>query len=107
MTRRLMIAGMVAVLMAGGATLAAHQSFRIIGTISKVTATSIDVKQAKDGKVIGMDMDKATMVMRAEKKLTIGDLKPGLSVVVDARGDSIDELLVRKVMLVVAAPTRK
>jgi len=103
---RVRIATTLLVLLAGVASLGAHESFRIIGTIAKVTATTLDVKQTKDGKVIAMDLDEATMVMRGAKKLSIKDLKAGLSVVVDARGDSIDELLVRKVAIG-AATTKK
>lgn len=103
MTRRLMIAGMLAVLMAAAAEAAAHEDYRVIGTITKVTAKTLDVKQTKDGKTISMDMDEATLVTRDRKKMSATELKPGLSVVVDARGDSLEELLVLEVRIVPAA----
>lgn len=104
--KRLSIVGMCAVLLVAVAVLSAHEDYRIVGTVAKVTATSLDVKQAKDGKVIAMKMDKETIVTRDKKKVNRAELKVGLNVVVDARGDSLKDLLVLEVRLI-PAPTTK
>lgn len=99
MTRRLTIAiGLVAMLL--GATAWAHDDYRIIGTVVKVSAGKLDVKQTSSGKTISMLTDATTVVTRDKKKVPIAELKPGLNVVVDATGDSIDELEVVEVRIV-------
>lgn len=80
----------------------AHDDYRIIGTVTKVTATALDVKQTKDGKTIVMKVDSATVVTRDKKKVERTELRAGLSVVVDARGDSLEDLVVLEVRLVPA-----
>lgn len=44
-------------------------SVRIIGTVAKTTATTIAVKQTKDGKIISMKTDANTIVTRDKKKI--------------------------------------
>ena len=108
MTRRLMIAGVLAGLIVGMAPAAAHDDYRIIGTVAKVSAKTLDVKQTKDGKTISMAIDEATLlVTRDKKKVSATQLKPGLSVVVDARGDSLEELQVVEVRIVPSPATTK
>jgi len=103
MRRRLMIMTMAIALIAGAGAATAHEKYRIIGTITKVTADTLEVKQSKDGKVIAMDVNLKTKVSRAKTRLRANDLKLGQSVVVNAVGDSIDELLVTDVTIVPAA----
>ena len=81
----------------------AHEDFRIIGTILKVTPKLIDVKQTKDGKTISMATDMATPVTRDDAKVSRSELKVGTNVVVDATGDSLEELFVVQVRIVPAA----
>lgn len=100
MTRRfalivLLAAGLAAVLPAS-----AHENYRIIGTVVKANPYSIEVRKTKDGKVVMIDIDKATVVTRNKKKVAPGELKAGLSVVVDAEGDSLDELVAMQVRIV-------
>ncbi len=106
MTRRLMMAGVLVALIAGVARVAAHDDYRVIGTIVKASAKSLDVKQTKDGKTITMAMDETTLVTRDKKTIGAKELKAGLSVVVDARGDSLEDLLVVEVRIV-PLPTKK
>ena len=103
MTRRLMIAGMLAGLIVGMAPAAAHDDYRIIGTIANVAAKTVDVKQTKDGKTISMATDEATLVTRDKKKVSATELKAGLSVVVDASGDSLEDLVVLEIRIVPSA----
>jgi hypothetical protein len=92
--------GIMAALIIGGTSLSAHDKYRIVGTVAKVAGTVLDVKQTKDGKTITMDMTAKTVVTRDKKKVGRAELKTGLSVVVDALGDSLDELDVVEVRIV-------
>lgn len=108
MTRRLIGLTMLGLLVLNAALpLSAHEEYRIIGTVSKITATRIDVKQTKDGKIIKIDMNKQTKVTRDKKPVAVTELKVGRSVVVDAFGDSILELLAIEVRLVPALTSSK
>src|SRR5829696_2694369 len=100
MTRRLVIAGLLAGLVAGAAPAAAHDDYRIIGTLVNASAKALDVKQTKDGKTISMRIDEATLVTRDKKKVGSAELKAGLSVVVDASGDSLDDLVALEIRIV-------
>jgi hypothetical protein len=105
MLRRLILVTF-AVLTVGLVPARAHDDYRIIGTITRVTATALDVKQTKDGKTIAMKMDSATLVTRDKKKVERTELRAGLHVVVDARGDTLEDLAVLEVRLV-PPPTTK
>lgn len=106
MLRPLIGMTMLGLLLTGAGPLSAHDEYRIIGTVSKITATQINVKQTKDGKVIMIDMNQQTKVTRDKKPVAVSEVKVGGSVVVDALGDSILELLALEVRLVpaIAAP---
>jgi hypothetical protein len=99
---RFTVAGVVAALILSVASLSAHDNYRIIGTVVKLAGTALDVKQTKDGKIVSMDMTKTSRVTRDKKKVNVSEIKPGTSVVVDARGDSIFELDVIEVRIVPA-----
>jgi hypothetical protein len=96
----------VAALLITGTSLSAHDKYRIVGTVAKANGTTLDVKQTKDGKTITMDMTDKTVVTRDKKKVGRAELKTGLNVVVDALGDSLDELDVVEVRIV-PPPTKK
>lgn len=98
---------MLASLVVATGPAAAHDEYRIIGTVSKITATQIDVKQVKDGKVIEIDLDQQTKFTRDKKPVAASTVKVGQSVVVDALGDTILDLLALEVRLVPAIPTTK
>jgi hypothetical protein len=100
MTRRLMIVAVFAVFGLMSTTASAHDDYRIIGTVERVTVNALDVKQTKDGKIISMQMDRETIVTRDKTKVDRAELKTGLNVVVDARGDSLEDLAVVEVRLV-------
>lgn len=99
MFKRLVLAALAA-LTVGLAPALAHDDYRIIGTIARATPTTLDVKQTKDGNTIVMKLDSATLVTRDKKKVERTELKAGLSVVVDARGDSLKDLVVLEIRLV-------
>jgi hypothetical protein len=104
MSRRFMMVAVRVALTVGTSALFAHDDYRIIGVVERVTAKTIDVKQTKDGKVISMQLDADTIVTRDKRKVDRAEVKVGLHVVVDARGDSLDELTVVELRLV-PAPT--
>lgn len=106
MTRRRMIAGTMMAIVAGVRSLKAHPNFRIIGTITQATATAIAVKQTKDGRIIRMDMDGESRVTRDKVPVNRSELKAGRYVVVDACGETLDDLLVMEIRLV-PTPTKQ
>lgn len=108
MLRRMIGFTLLAVLMmvAAAPLSAAHDEFRIIGTVTKISSTEIAVRQ-KDGKIVEMDMNKQTKFTRDKKPVTLKDVKVGGSVVVDALGDSILDLTVLEVRLVPAITSAK
>ena len=101
-----MLAVGLAALLALAAPSSAHNEYRIIGTVEKLAAKAIAVKQNKDGKVITMAFDEASIVTRDKKKVAASELKVGLNVVVDACGDSIDKLVVMEVRIVPPPPPK-
>jgi hypothetical protein len=100
MTRRLMMLAALGLFLVSTTPAWAHDEYRIIGTVTKITAKMLDVKQTKDGKVVMIDILDTTIVTRETKKVAATELKVGLNVVVDARGDSIDELEAVEVKIV-------
>jgi len=108
MLRRMIGFTLLSVLMtvAAAPLSAAHDEFRIIGTVTKISSTEIAVKQ-KDGKVVEMDINKQTKFTRDKKPVKASEVKVGGSVVVDALGDSILDLTVLEVRLVPAITTAK
>ncbi len=107
--RRLMALVTMAVLILGATSLSAHDNFRVIGTISKLQATQLDVK-TKEAGTVSIAIDKQTVVWRDKKKIPASELKMGLSVVVDAYGDSEEDLLALDVTIVppiAPRPTKK
>jgi hypothetical protein len=103
---RITVAGIVAALVLGVASLSAHDNYRIIGTVVKLAGTTLDVKQSKDGQTVSMEMTKTSRVTRDKKKVATTELKAGIHVVVDARGDTILDLDIVEVRIV-PAPAKK
>jgi hypothetical protein len=81
---RVFAAAVVAAILCQG-VIDAHVTFRIIGTITQVSATALTVRN-KDSKAFAMALTRRTVIRRLkeEKKLPIGALKIGQTVVVDA-----------------------
>ena len=95
----------LAVLIATAGVLSAHEDFRVIGTVTRHQATTSGVKK-KDGKVASIRLDKQTQSSRDGKKVNAAEIKVGTSVVVDAYGDSEEDLLALEIRIVpaIAAP---
>jgi hypothetical protein len=88
----------IAVLL-GSVSLRAHDSFRIIGNITSLTDTELSVKN-KDNKTFVIARNKSTQVWRGKKKVPAAELKVGISVVVDAMGDSALDLEAQDITIV-------
>src|SRR6266508_3670775 len=99
MTRRLLMLAAATVLVLGATQLFAHEHFRVIGTITKQQNSIIAVKN-KDAKTTAIRLDKQTEITRDKKKVDVSELKVGRSVVVDAYGDSEDDLLALEIRIV-------
>lgn len=98
MTRRQQL---LAFLPLGVLPLVGHEDFRVVGVVTKVTAKTVDVKK-KDGKVVAIEWNKQTIFTRDKTVVPSSALKVGLTVVVDATGDSEDELLAENIRIVPA-----
>src|SRR3954467_906501 len=96
---RTLIVLMTTLLVACAAGLFAHEDFRVIGTISKRQGAVINVKQ-RDGTAAIVRLDKQTPVSRDKKKVDTSELKVGLTVVIDAYGDSEQDLLALEIRIV-------
>ena len=105
MLRRAFVIATLAALIITSLPLAAHEDFRIIGTVTLRKGKKLEVK-TKEGRTVSMMLDGNTKVTRDKKPLTLDELKTGLSVVVNARGDTIDDLTVVDVRIVPALTRR-
>ena len=90
----------LAIALAAGAPAAAHYKFRIVGTVTKLAADEIAVRQVKDNAIVEMDLDKDTKVSRDGKAVSRSQIKVGGSVVIDALGDDIFSLTATEIRLV-------
>lgn len=100
MTRRQQVRSLLTIGLASSVlTLHAHEDYRVVGVITKVTAASIDVKN-KEGKSFSIKLNKKTVVSRDKTVVPATELKKGATVVVDARGDSEVDLLAEDVRIV-------
>ena len=79
--------------------LRAHEEFRIIGALTRVAEHAIDVKQ-KDSRTVTIRINTETLVTRDKKKVPVAELKKARSVVVDALGDDLTDLLAVEVRIV-------
>ena len=92
---------MLAVLAAVGVR--AHDEYRIIGTVTVSQPQQLQMKD-RQGKAFSMKVDKETLVMRDGKKVDRSEVRTGRFVVVDALGDSLEDLLAVEVRIVPALP---
>ena len=86
--KKAMAIAIVVTTVLASASVAAHEHFRIVGTIVSIRETEMDVKN-KESRTFTVDINKKTVVRRDQEKteLQLSALKVGQSVVVDAYGD--------------------
>ena len=105
MTRRLVMLLMMTMVLVGASVVSAHEDLRVIGTLMKVQNSNIEVKN-KAGKTISIRLDKQTEISQDKKKVDVTELKVGRSLVVDAYGDSEQDLLALEIRIVPAIEGR-
>jgi hypothetical protein len=87
-------------------SLSAHWPFRVVGTITRVSDTNIDVKKGDQA----IRINRAWTTVKRDKdetELTWSVLKVGQTVVVDAEGDSESKLDARDIRIVPAIPAKE
>lgn len=77
----------------------AHEDFRVIGTVMSHQDSNIEV-QSRDGTMTSIRLDRQTLITRDTKTVAAAQLEIGVSVVVDAYGDSADDLLALDIRIV-------
>jgi hypothetical protein len=103
-----MMVGILVALAVCATGLAAHDDYRIVGTITKIKDKQLEVK-TKEGKTFSIGINDLTLVKRDKAKVSATELKVSASVVVDARGDSEQDLMAVEVRIVpvIAAAKKK
>ena len=101
MTRRSFVFATLIALGLGAIPIRAHEAFRIVGTIATRQGTQLGVK-TREGRTVYGALTKKTIVLRDKAKVPATELKPGLSVVVDALGDDDSDLTIKQVRIVPA-----
>jgi hypothetical protein len=103
MTPRILSLVTLTVLFLGPTCLLAHDEFRIIGNITRLQDSQLQVKD-KTGKTFSIKINNETYIHRdkEKEKAPVAELKNGRSVVVDALGDSEADLLAVEVRIVPA-----
>ena len=89
----------VAALALGAGHAFAHEDFRVIGTVMSHQGSNIEV-QSKDGRMTSIRLDRQTLITRDTKTVAATQVETGVSVVVDAYGDSADDLLALEIRIV-------
>ena len=89
----------LALMMLATGLASAHDEFRIVGTISAYKANMLQVKK-REGATVSIQVDAQTVISRDNKKLAAKDLAAGLTVVVDAYGDTENDSLALEIRIV-------
>lgn len=106
MTRRHVILAAAVIVVCGGVPAFTHEYFRVIGTITKYEKSILSVKD-QNSKTTLIQVNRQTQVVRDKKKVETSELAVGLSVVVDAYGDSEEDLLALDVRIVPLMGSKK
>lgn len=106
MTKQLVLVAAVALVLAAPA-IWAHDGHvhTIMGTVTALDAKVIKVK-TPSGEVLSIALTGKTSVLRAKRKVPIGDVRVGQRVVVDI-GNGEDPLIARAIQVGVTAPAAK
>jgi hypothetical protein len=105
--KKIAIALTLTAALVSSAGLRAHDRYRIVGTVTQIASDLITVKQVKDNALVEIDLDQNTKVTRNGKALKLAEVKVGGSVVIEALGDSILDLVALEIRLVPAIPGTK
>lgn len=99
MIRRLIALFVMLMFVGGAVQLAAHDEFRIIGTLERHQNSTIAVKK-NTGQTVSIRLDKQTAITQDKKKVDTTALKVGQSLVVDAYGDTENDSLAIEIRIV-------
>ena len=77
----------------------AHDEFRVVGVVTKVNQNSLSVKQTGGVEHV-IKLDRQTAVLRDGKKAVLADLKAGQTTVVNALGDTMEDMLAIEIRIV-------
>jgi len=81
---------------------AAHEEFRVVGTVTKAARTGVEIRIA-DGRIIPVRFDVVTRVWRGEERVADTELRTGGRVDIRAIGDSLEEDLLALEVHIVGA----
>lgn len=90
---------LTAVLAIGANAAFGHEEFRVIGTLTKHENSMIEVA-SRDGSTRLIKLDKQTLVTKDALDVDVTALQAGMTVVIDAYGDSLEDLLALEIRIV-------
>jgi hypothetical protein len=90
---------LMAALVVGPNVAFGHEEFRVIGTLTKHADSVIEVA-SRDGATRLIKLDKQTIVTKDALDVDPDALQAGVTVVVDAYGDSLEDLLALEIRIV-------
>lgn len=90
----------VLLLMTSGPVMS-HEEFRVIGTLTSRAEKMIEVA-SRDGAMRSIKVDRQTVITRDAQPVDAAALEVGMTLVIDAYGDSLDDLLALEIRIVPA-----
>ena len=84
----------------------AHEYYRVVGTLMNVSQWEI-VINSQDGQTVTMTLDRKVRVTRDKKTVSRDELHPGLYVIAEGSGDTLDSTIVTDVTIVPPPKPRK
>ncbi|HSG63449.1 MAG TPA: hypothetical protein VLD39_00545 [Gammaproteobacteria bacterium] len=97
--RKLLVAILGAALLIGSGVAFGHEEFRVIGTLTSRADSVIEVA-SRDGETRSIKVDRQTVITRDAEPVDVAALEAGMTLVIDAYGDSLDDLLALEIRIV-------
>ena len=88
-----------AAMLLGSQVVLGHEEFRVIGTLTKRADSTIEVA-SRDGAMRSIKVDRQTVITRDAQPVDVTALEAGMTLVIDAYGDSLDDLLALEIRIV-------
>ena len=99
MRKLLSTAILSAAMLIGPNTALGHEEFRVIGTLTSRAETTIEVA-SRDGTTRSIKVDRQTVITRDAEPVDVAAIEAGMTLVIDAYGDSLDDLLALEIRIV-------
>ena len=77
----------------------AHEYYRVVGTIVNVSQWEITMN-SQDGQTVTMALDRKVQITRDKKTVSRDELHPGLYVIAEGSGDTLESTIVTDVTIV-------